>query len=248
MRGPAKTAKRILIIVAAVLVAVAAVFAWYVNDYYRADDEAQAALAGGGRDGVEVRQLGDGAVAFVPRAAVAGLVFYPGAKVQPEAYAPLLRDCAERGVLCVLVKPLFNLAILSPDAAAGVPDQFPDVGVWFVGGHSMGGVAASSYAGRHQDDIAGLVFLASYPADDLSSFPGDALSVIGTNDRVLNHENYDAAADKLPADAVEIAIQGGNHAYFGNYGEQAGDGGASITRESQQQQTADAIAELARAA
>ncbi|MEI6101951.1 MAG: alpha/beta hydrolase, partial [Eubacteriales bacterium] len=39
-----------------------------------------------------------------------------------------------------------------------------------------------------------------------------------------------------------VVLQGGNHAQFGNYGLQQGDGTATISRESQQNQTADAIA------
>ena len=109
----------------------------------------------------------------------------------------------------------------------------------------MGGVAASNFAARHNDKFNAVVLLASYPADDLSEFDGKALSVFGTEDGVLNRERYDDAADKMPADTTEIEIEGGNHANFGNYGEQASDNPATITRESQQEQTAELIAALA---
>ncbi|MBN2882364.1 MAG: hypothetical protein JXN10_02475, partial [Clostridia bacterium] len=39
----------------------------------------------------------------------------------------------------------------------------------------------------------------------------------------------------------KLEITGGNHAYFGNYGEQKGDGTASISREEQQNITAKAV-------
>ena len=49
---------------------------------------------------------------------------------------------------------------------------------------------------------------------------------------------------KLAAVTNKLEIAGGNHAYFGNYGEQAGDGTASISRENQQAQAVTAILAL----
>ena len=241
-----KVARRVLIALAVVLVVAFGAGAWYVNDYYHADDVAMEVVAdkSGAADGVEVRQLEGNKIAFVPTQTRAGLVFYPGAKVQPEAYAPLMEHCARRGILCVLLKPTFNLAILDMDAAAGVREQFPEVGTWTIAGHSMGGVAAADYLHRHEGDFDGIAFLASYPAADLTGFGGKAVSLAGTEDHVLKREGYEAARAKLPASSTEQAIDGGNHAYYGNYGEQAGDGTARISRESQQEQTADAIAAL----
>lgn len=42
-----------------------------------------------------------------------GLIFYPGGKVQYEAYAPLLYHLAENGIFCVLLHMPGNLAVLS---------------------------------------------------------------------------------------------------------------------------------------
>ncbi|MBK6791806.1 MAG: hypothetical protein IPG80_04540 [Anaerolineales bacterium] len=58
-----------------------------------------------------------------------------------------------------------NLAFFDINAAARIQAAYPEVKNWFVGGHSLGGVAASSYAASHAD-IPGVVFWASYPADD----------------------------------------------------------------------------------
>lgn len=239
-----------LLAIAVILAALVCACAWYVNDYYHADATALEVMADedGNADGVVVRGLSDKAVAFVPDEPRAGLVFYPGAKVQPESYAPLLESCAERGVLCVLVKPLFNLAILDIGAADGALGQFPDIGMWIAAGHSMGGVAASSYALQHVEEFDAVAFLASYPSDDLAAFEGRTLSLAGSNDHVLNWENFESAQTKLPEEAIVEIIEGGNHAHFGNYGEQAGDGEAAIAREEQQERTADAIAALAEAA
>ena len=239
--------KRILIALAVVVVVLAAATVWYVNDYYHADNVALAVVADedGTADGVEVRTLPSGDIAFVPDHPTAGLVFYPGGKVQPEAYAPLMQKCAQRGILCVLLKPTFNLAIIDMDAANGVTAQFPDVSTWVLAGHSMGGVAAADYASRHPDEFDAIAFLAAYPAVDLSGFGGKALSIVGSNDGVLNRDKYEQAHDLLPDSVQKLVIEGGNHAYYGNYGEQVNDGQADITRENQQAQVTDALVDLA---
>ena len=239
--------KRILIALAVVVVVLAAATVWYVNDYYHADNVALAVVADedGTADGVEVRTLPSGDIAFVPDHPTAGLVFYPGGKVQPEAYAPLMQKCAQRGILCVLLKPTFNLAIIDMDAANGVTAQFPDVSTWVLAGHAMGGVAAADYASRHPDEFDAIAFLAAYPAVDLSKFDGKVLSIIGSNDGVLNRDKYEQAHDLLPDSVQKLVIEGGNHAYYGNYGEQVNDGQADITRENQQAQVTDALVDLA---
>ncbi len=245
-RAKGSIAKRALVAILVVVALLVAGTIWYVNDYYHADDIALAVVADadGDADGVVVKELPDGKIAFEPANPTAGLVFYPGAKVQPEAYAPLLKQLAERGVLCVLVKPLFNLAIIDMDAANGIEGEFPEIDSWAIAGHSMGGVAACDYAERHENEFETVALLASYPAVDLSGFEGNVISLYGTEDGVLNYEKFADAQGLLPADAREVAIEGGNHAYYGNYGEQAGDGVARITRETQQIQTAEEIARL----
>ena len=227
MTGSRNTvAKRILIALAVVVVVLVAAAVWYVNDFYHADNVALAVVADedGNADGVDVRTLPSSDIAFVPDQPVAGLVFYPGAKVQPEAYAPLMQKCAQRGILCVLLKPTFNLAIIDMNAADGATEQFPNVSTWIIAGHSMGGVAAADYASRHIDEFDAIAFLAAYPAVDLSKFDGKALSIIGSNDGVLNRDKYEQAHELLPNSAQELVIEGGNHANYGNYGDQANDG------------------------
>ena len=245
-----KPVKRVLIALAIVIAASAIAFAGYANDYYRADETALAVIADEDNeaDGVLVRELEGNSIAFIPSDPIAGFIFYPGGKVQPEAYAPLMQECAQQGILCVIVKPLFNLAILDANAADGVVNRFPEVKRWVIGGHSLGGVVASDYAAHHDDAFEGVVFLAAYPSSDISGFDGNAVSVVGSNDGVLDRGKYDEAKAKFPLDTREETIEGGNHAYFGNYGDQADDGEAAISREEQQRLTAAAIVELAQAA
>lgn len=234
---------RVLVPIALVLSVVLGGGALYFSDYYHADETALAAVADSGAESDKTAGLH----AFAPRDTepVAGLVFYPGAKVQPEAYAPLLEACASRGVLCVLVRPPLNFALFDVSAAEEVMAQFPQVDTWILAGHSLGGVAAAQYAGEHLDSVDAMVFLASYPAADLSLLDGPTLSIVGSEDEVLNRTAYTDAWAKLPAGAQELVIEGGNHAYYGNYGEQAGDGTATIAREEQQAQTVEAIVALA---
>lgn len=242
--------KSALIIFGVIIALLCGVVAWWDASAYPADATALAAIADedGPADGVSVRTLADGSIAFVADDPIAGMVFYPGAKVDPEAYAPLLTQCAREGITCVLVKPPLNVALLAVDAADGVREQFPQIDVWLLGGHSLGGVSACEYLARHEDSFDGVVLLASYPNTDLTGFGGFSLQIMGTEDGVLNRDAYASASASLPANGSETIIDGGNHAYFGNYGEQDGDGVATISREQQQEQTVAAIVELAEAA
>lgn len=234
--------RRILVAVIIAMVVAIAGFLWYASDYYHADATALEALEGS--DEVTVTELADGSIAFVPTDIRCGLVFYPGGKVEPEAYAPLLMACAERGVLCINLQPTLNLAILDMDAADGVIAQFPQVDTWYLGGHSLGGVVAADYLARHQDEFEGVVLLAAYPAVDLSGTSEHVLQVVGSNDGVLDRDRYEEARELLPEDSDELVIEGGNHAQFGDYGPQDGDGEAAITAREQQEVTAEAIADL----
>jgi len=167
-----------------------------------------------------------------------GFVFYPGGKVDYRAYAPVLRLIAERGYFVALVPVPLNLAFFDVNAAASVSAAYPEVTNWFVGGHSLGGVAAASYAVRH-DEIQGVVFWASYPADDslkVKNIP--AVSIYGTQDGLATGDKIDASRDLLLPGTPFIAIEGGNHAQFGSYGLQAGDNDATISPEEQWAQAA----------
>ena len=235
----APKAKRIALIIGIVLVLGLAGCAWYVNDYYHADDVALAAVTDedGAADGVTVRELENGSVVFDAAQPKAGLIFYPGGKVEPEAYAPLLTRFARQGITCVLVKPPFNLAILNMDAADRIKKQFPEIDTWFLAGHSLGGVAASDYLSRHTSQFDGIILLGAYTTADLSGYEGSVILMYGSDDGVMDRTKYAEAKSNLPDDAQETVIEGGNHAFFGNYGAQSGDGAARITRDEQQQIT-----------
>ncbi len=231
-----------LVVVLALLLAVGIGTVVYLRDYYHASAEAFAVLEADNQT-VQVVQSED-RIAFLPEAPAAGLIFYPGGKVECEAYAPLLEACAEHGILCVLLRMPGNLAVLDRNAADGVAADYPEVTDWYIGGHSLGGAMAASYAGTHADTLAGLVLLAAYSTADLTDSGLQVLSIYGSEDGVLNREKYDGNRPNLPADTVELVIEGGCHAGFGSYGPQDGDGTPAISGETQIARTAEAIAAM----
>ena len=91
-----------------------------------------------------------------------------------------------------------------------------------VGGHSMGGMVAAMYAAEHPVSADGVVLLAAYPTQKLKDLV-KVLSVYGAEDRELDREEYEKGRMYFPADVTEVVIDGGNHAQFGNYGNQKGD-------------------------
>lgn len=210
----------------------------YVSDYYAAEVTAVAAMAGS--ETVSVQKLGKMTV-FSPKNPTAGFLFYPGGKVESAAYAPLMRALAEEDVLCVLIDMPCNLAVLNPNAAEGIPELFPDIESWYIGGHSLGGSMAASYAAKHPEELRGLVLLAAYSTADLTDTGLEVLSLYGSEDGVLNMEKYESYRKNLPENTAEIIIPGGNHALFGSYGAQEGDGEASISPIQQMQYTSEAI-------
>lgn len=211
----------------------------YINDYYKANEKALAALESS--DGVEVVVDENHSVTFIPKHITAGLIFYPGGKVEYTAYAPLMHELADNGILCILLHMPGNLAVLDADAADGYAGQYSNVTDWYIGGHSLGGVMAASYAAKHADAFGGVILLASYSTADLSDLGLAVLSVYGSEDGVLKLDKYVDNRKHLPADAVEEVIDGGCHAYFGSYGAQDGDGVPRITNEEQIHTTVDYV-------
>ena len=207
----------------------------YIHDYYHATAEAQAVLE---QSEVTVEQINSRTIAFVPEQPKAALIFYPGGKVEYTAYAPLMQELSKQGFLCLLEKMPLNLAVLDITAADGLREKFPEIEKWYIGGHSLGGAMAAIYASRHADELDGLVLLGGYSTSDLRRTKLKALCIYGSNDRVMNREKYQNYKSNLPTQYVETVISGGNHAYFGSYGEQKGDGTASITNDEQMAVTA----------
>lgn len=175
-----------------------------------------------------------------------GLIFYPGGLVEPEAYAPVLRDIAKQGVLVIITPMPLNLAIFNPGAADKVMAAYPGITTWYLAGHSLGGAAAAIYAEDHSDQLAGLALWDSYPpsSSDLSANNLAILSIYGTTKGFPNPENFDDTRTLLPVDTIYLPIEGASHAQFGDYGPQKGDVIPSMSAEDQQQIVLDAMIEF----
>ena len=209
----------------------------YAADYYHMEEAAVTAL--NSTDNVSVTVENDLAV-FTPAEPKIGFIFYPDGKVEYTAYAPLMKMLADNGILCVILKMPLNPAVMGVDTAEKISNKFPEIDTWYIGGHSLGGSMAASHA-VHCRKVKGLVLLAAYSTEDLSGSDLQVLSIYGTRDGVLNMEKYAEYFPNLPADTTEYILEGGNHAQFGSYGKQEGDGNALIGELEQQVQTMSQI-------
>lgn len=154
-----------------------------------------------------------------------GLVFIPGAKVQPKAYVALLSDLVvDEGVTVVITRPWLNLAFFDPRGMDAFTSAAPGMDTWIVGGHSLGGVRACQMA----DDADALLLFASYCANDLADSDVAVLSLIGSEDGLSTPAEIAAASPLLPPHAEAVEIEGASHASFGDYGAQTGDGTATL--------------------
>jgi len=193
-------------------------------------------------DHVEVTST-DHSVVIAPTgvASGTGLVFIPGAKVDPYAYLYKLSGIVERtGATVVITKPTLNLAFFDQRPLTAFTSDVPGVDRWFVGGHSLGGVRACMLA--DDPDVAGLVLFGSYCANDLSGSGLETLSIGGSLDGLSTPQKIADARGMLPPDAVMVEVEGLNHAGFGDYGRQPGDNPAGLTDRRERDGITDALA------
>ena len=210
---------------------------YYVNDYYHADNSVNQYLSGS--ENVSVIKTSNG-ILLDGNGTDNAIIFYPGAKVEYTSYIPLLMNISHEGVDCFIVEMPFNLAFLGPDSADSIINNNTyNYSKWYISGHSLGGVMASGYAHNNPDKIDGIILLASYPSNDIKNIP--TLSIYGSNDKVLNKDNYDKNKKFMPDNYTEYVIEGGNHAQFAYYGNQSGDGVVDITRDQQIKKSVEEI-------
>lgn len=233
--------KKVLIIILVIIAICIIAVGIYLGKYYHSVDASEYL---GSTTEVTVQQFEYG-LFFDGEGEDTALIFYPGAKVATDAYAPIMRMLAENGVDCFLVDMPFHMAFFGSNRAEKIMQDY-SYDNWYLGGHSLGGAMAANFAADHTDELTGLLLLAAYPTKDLSGSNLKVLTVYGSNDGVLNMDKVASGRELLPADSTEICIEGGNHAQFGSYGEQKGDGAAEIPAEEQWEKTVEAVMEMVR--
>jgi len=190
-------------------------------------------------------------------------IFYPGGLVDPMSYLKWQDQLVSLrpNLRIVTVRMPSNLAVLNAQKGARLFEVYSDTEKWLVGGHSLGGAMATSLVEKNQNTVDGLVYLAAYPADDrLKNTDTPILSIYAEFDGLATVSDIKEREDLLPipyhmTDSLDFPqtlsgrtlyykIKGGNHAQFGNYGEQKDDLAATISTFEQQSLTLFLINEL----
>lgn len=206
---------------------------FYMTDYYHAEKTATDYM--NGTDNVSVVKTSNGLL-LDGQGNDTALIFYPGAKVEYTSYMPMFTQLASQGIDCYLVEMPFNFAFFAQDSADDIIKN-SSYNHYFMAGHSLGGVVASSYVNK-TDNIDGLILLASYPTQEINK---PVLSIYGSNDKVFSVDKYDEAKPLFKNNFTEFIINGGNHGQFAYYGNQSGDGIANISASNQQSQCVSEI-------
>jgi hypothetical protein len=92
-------------------------------------------------------------------ATTAGVLYVPGARVDPFSYLHPLVDVAASGITVVIIDPLFNMALLDRRNLDELVAVAPSIETWTLAGHSLGGVRACMLADHSR--VTGLVLFAS---------------------------------------------------------------------------------------
>lgn len=255
--GPPRRVLRWVLVALGAFALLAAALVWWALSPLGPTDTARAAFASG--PAVKAATTPQGWLKFTPTPAppgsasalptagpAVGLILYPGARIDPGSYAPAARDIAARGFLVVVVPMPLNIALLAPDSADEVVRVNRGIKAWVVGGHSLGGAMAARYAARRPAKVAGVVLWAAYPSSsaDLSDTTLTCASIYGTNDGLVDGARIEASRARLPQATRWVAIEGGNHAQFGDYGPQPGDRDAVLGAEEQRERVVTATTDL----
>ncbi|SHF78667.1 Predicted hydrolase of the alpha/beta-hydrolase fold [Fodinibius roseus] len=193
---------------------------------------------------VQVQNLSN-ALLFTPAIDTMGsaLIFYPGALVDPKAYAPMARTIAKAGFKTIILKLPYRMAFFESQQENVFQQTLEYIRSdslnrnWILGGHSRGGKLATIFTQNYSKALSGLLLVGtSHPRElDLSDLTIDVTKIYGSNDGLASEEEVNKFAMNLPPKMHRVRIAGGNHRQFAYYGYQLGDGSADISHKKQQE-------------
>lgn len=220
-------------VVAIVVVAVGVLLVWLLNP----SDVRGTAMAAVAADPDLTLEQQDGYLVLAPsRGAVReAIVFYPGGHASARAYVPTWAPVvAATGTMVLIPDMPLSLAFLNSDAAKPIMADWPDVERWWLGGHSMGGIAASDHLAEHPDlDVQGLILWAAPPGRDADLAATDlrVLTVTGSRDAIVTTDEVRSALPRLPEGTRVVEIDGMEHHQFGAYDSFFGEGDPALSDE-----------------
>lgn len=175
-----------------------------------------------------------------------GFIFYPGGRIDPQGYAPLMRTMAAEGYLIVVPEMPLNMAVFNPNIAGEITAYYSNINDWVIGGHSVGGTMAAQFTAKNPESIDGLAIWASYPADsaDISDLDIPVVSIYGSLDPRVNAISVAERQELLPPHTDYVQIDGGDHHQFGAYEITLEEHHATISQEAQYQQITEATLAL----
>ena len=109
----------------AVLAGILFLFFFYFSVYHEADESCERYLKSDRE--VQVSEMENGFF-FDGEGKKDLFIFYPGAKVEESAYAPLMRKIAEKGVDCYLVRMPLRFSLFAAGRAEDALDELKDRG------------------------------------------------------------------------------------------------------------------------
>ena len=163
-----------------------------------------------------------------------GVVFYAGNPVDYRDYGTLLKRVASAGYLVISPEFPLDTAILNWAAGEEYMKHYPEVEEWFFMDHSHGGGTAVWEATLKPELFKGLILISAafFPCHLPDDYP--VLSIHATQDMAVPRYQFEILnAELYNCDLTKVIIKGANHAQFGDYGIQANDGKAKISKQKQ---------------
>ncbi len=206
----------------------------YFTDVHKAEGHIVSPYFDKKTEGVKVSYIDEGIFVDSEETTDRAVIYYPGCKIEYQAYIPFCYELAKEGFDVFIVPVKMNFALFDKQAGQKVMDKY-DYDSWILMGHSMGGIAISSFADEKGDEVDGLVLLGAHGTADLTDTDIVTLVMYGSEDGVVQRKKVEAGRTTLAKEGNyhELEIPGANHANWGNYGTQAMDGEAGIPQEEQ---------------